>query len=151
MVISRACALAPVRNFVVSASEKKRLKKLDVSKASGPDGLSAKVLRQCASVLAKPLTRLYSLFFKKGIPEGWKTANVVPVHKKTKKSNVENYRPISVIQVGLQSIYTSNWGNPKGAGAAPHSYIETLVIRHGHTSHRSIMKVSPFINHDRMS
>ena len=107
MVISRACALAPVRNFVVSASEKKRLKKLDVSKASGPDGLSAKVLRQCASVLAKPLTRLYSLFFKKGIPEGWKTANVVPVHKKTKKSNVENYRPISVLAIAskvLESI-----------------------------------------------
>ena len=59
-----------------------RLKKLDVSKANGPDGISARVLRQCAGALAKPLARLYSFFFKNGMPAGWKTANVVPVHKK---------------------------------------------------------------------
>ena len=41
---------------------RKRLKKLDVSKANGPDGISARVLRQCARALAQPLTKLYIFF-----------------------------------------------------------------------------------------
>ena len=65
---------------------RKRLKKLGVSKANGPDGISARVLRQCAGALAQSLASLYGFFFKNGMPEGWKIANVVPVHKKKKSA-----------------------------------------------------------------
>ena len=41
---------------------RKRLKKFDVLKANGPDGISARVLRQCARALAQPLTKLYIFF-----------------------------------------------------------------------------------------
>ena len=37
----------------------KRLKKLDVSNAKAPDGISVRVLRQCAGALAQPLATLY--------------------------------------------------------------------------------------------
>ena len=30
------------------------------------------------------------------IPDEWKAASVVPVHKKGSKSDVQNYRPISI-------------------------------------------------------
>ena len=51
----------------------------------------------CAATLAFPITKIFNLSFNLGqIPSDWKTANVVPVHKKGDKSNIENYRPISL-------------------------------------------------------
>ena len=35
------------------------------------------------------------------IPQEWKLANVVPVHKKDDKNKVTNYRPISLTKVAL--------------------------------------------------
>ena len=47
--------------------------------------------------MAYPLSQLYNTSFRTGlIPEEWKLANVVPVHKKDDKTDVENYRPISL-------------------------------------------------------
>ena len=44
-----------------------------------------------------PLSLLFDMSYKSGtIPKEWKLANVVPVHKKGSKNNVENYRPISL-------------------------------------------------------
>ena len=40
---------------------------------------------------------MFEMSYNSGsIPDDWKLANVVPVHKKGSKSNVENYRPISL-------------------------------------------------------
>ena len=39
----------------------RELKRLNPSKATEPDGISARVLQQCASTLSRPLSRLFSL------------------------------------------------------------------------------------------
>ena len=49
---------------------------------------------------AEELTYIITILMQKvirdgKIPEQWKVAKVVPIHKKGKRSNVENYRPIS--------------------------------------------------------
>ena len=76
------------------------LKRLDTSKATGPDGTSAHVLKACASQLVLPLSRLFSLCFRSGIqPSSWKVANVVPIHKKKSRSALSNYRPISLLMI----------------------------------------------------
>ena len=36
------------------------------------------------------------------IPSEWKTSNVVPIHKKDDKSDVENFRPISLISLVMK-------------------------------------------------
>ena len=55
------------------------------------------VLKHCAFGLAFPLSKLFRVSYYTGIiPVEWKLANVVPVHKKGSKSDVENYRPISL-------------------------------------------------------
>ena len=73
------------------------LKDVNPSKAAGPDGIHGMVLKNCAPSLARPLTMLFNVSFVTGcIPEDWKLASVVPVHKKDDKGSVENYRPISL-------------------------------------------------------
>lgn len=79
---------------------KHKLLHLKCSKATGPDGISARVLRECADVLSKPLTSLFSLSLRKGIvPSEWKCANVVPIYKGDGKSDPNNYRPISLLSI----------------------------------------------------
>jgi len=76
----------------------KALLELDVSKATGPDEISHIVLKECAHVLAPSLTRMFNLSMSTGeLPLQWKTANVVPVHKKDSKNDVTNYRPVSLL------------------------------------------------------
>ena len=73
------------------------LKKLNHSKAAGPDGIDGTILKNCAPAIARPLTLLFNTSFVNGcIPDEWKLASVVPVHKKDDKGCVENYRPISL-------------------------------------------------------
>ncbi|MCP4460429.1 MAG: reverse transcriptase family protein, partial [Cytophagales bacterium] len=79
------------------------LKKLNASKAAGPDGIHGKVLKSCAGSLAYPLSILFNLSFVTGcIPPDWKLASVVPVFKKDDKNSVENYRPISLTSLVMK-------------------------------------------------
>ena len=74
------------------------IKTLKTNKASGPDGISPKMLSLCSSALVKPLTRLFNASLKLGkVPDEWKMANIVPIHKKGSTTEVKNYRPISLI------------------------------------------------------
>ena len=78
----------------------RELKRLDPSKATGPDGIPARVLQQCASTLSLPLSRLFSLCFRHGVqPSMWKIANVVPIHKRHSRSEARNYRPVSLLSI----------------------------------------------------
>ena len=73
---------------------------LDANKASGPDKLLSRILKEYATVLAPSLTVLLEMSFASGhIPVQWKQRNVVPVHKKGDKSQVSKYRPISLLYI----------------------------------------------------
>ena len=73
------------------------LLKTNPNKAVGPDGIHGKVLKNCAHCLSLPLSILFKLsYYTCSLPADWKITNVVPVHKKGSKSNVMNYRPISL-------------------------------------------------------
>ena len=75
----------------------KQLVTLKVNKAAGPDGISPRVLKELADVLAKPLTTLFQNSLDKGkVPADWKMASVCPVYKKGEKYLAENYRPVSL-------------------------------------------------------
>ena len=79
------------------------LKDTNPNKAAGPDGIHGLVLKKCASNLAKPLTKMFNVSFVTGcLPEEWKLASIVPLHKKGEKGSVENYRPISLTSLVMK-------------------------------------------------
>ena len=79
------------------------MKKVKPNKAPGPDGISGYILKHCAPSLGNPLSILFNKSYISGVlPDDWKTANVVPIHKKGHKGDIENYRPISLTSLVMK-------------------------------------------------
>ena len=76
------------------------LRNIDEKKATGLDMIPSKLLKMAASVVTPSLTAIFTKSIITGIyPTEWKMARVTPVFKKGEKSDLNNYRPISVIPV----------------------------------------------------
>ncbi|XP_059579059.1 protein lin-52 homolog isoform X2 [Alligator mississippiensis] len=74
-----------------------QLIKLDVYKSAGPDDLHPRVLKELAEVIVEPLAKLFHTSWRSGeVPEDWKRAKVVPIHKKGRRENPGNYGLISL-------------------------------------------------------
>ena len=76
------------------------LSSLDPSKATGPDGISARILRQTVDSTTTSVTELLNLSLRSGcVPKEWKKSNVVPIPKTSPPSTPSNYRPISLLSI----------------------------------------------------
>ena len=77
------------------------LSKLSKSKATGPDNIPAKLLKECPDLIFESLSLIFNQSFKIGVfPNDWKNARVYPLYKNSgKRKDPSNYRPISVITV----------------------------------------------------
>ena len=73
------------------------LESLDVNKATGHDGISAKILKAGAEEISQPLSTLYNSCIT--WPRDWKKGDWTPVYKKDDKHAKENYRPVTVLSV----------------------------------------------------
>lgn len=76
----------------------KMLKKLPNKLSLGPDQIPPRLLKMCASSLARPLTLLFQQSLDEGVlPAQWLMATVVPIFKRKGKScEPANYRPVSL-------------------------------------------------------
>ena len=67
------------------------LTKLDPSKATGPDGISPKILKTLAKETAPILTTIFKHSLQTGcVPTEWKKANVTPVYKRGEHYKASN-------------------------------------------------------------
>ena len=74
---------------------------LNTNKATGPDGVKARLLRSISS----SLSCLFNMSLNKGkLPCDWKRANVTPVYKKGEKELVTNYRPITLTSLVVKAM-----------------------------------------------
>ena len=73
------------------------LKILKLNKATGPDGISNRMLKLTHSTVSYPLTKLFNLSLKTHTyPYLWEIAHVMPLFKKGEKSFCCNNRPVSL-------------------------------------------------------
>ena len=73
-----------------------------LSNSSTPDflGISNKLLRTASSYVCEPIVHIANLSMINGVfPEIFKSAIVIPIHKKGDPSEISNYRPISLLPV----------------------------------------------------
>ena len=74
------------------------LKDVNIYKSSGLDNLSSYIIKEAFTILLPKITKMYNLSFEKAIfPEKWKKALVIPIPKTGNLTNVQNYRPISLL------------------------------------------------------
>ena len=92
---------ARLSNIVITGSEVlDQIKCLDTGKSSGHDGLSPRMLKEAGHTIVQPLSLLFNMSIKDGkFPKSWKKANVIPIHKKGDKDDINNYRPVSVLPI----------------------------------------------------
>ena len=78
----------------------KQLASLDSSKATGPDKISALMLKMTASSIAPSITSLFNQSLKKGrVPMDWKLSHVVPIPKQSPANSPDKYRPVSLLSI----------------------------------------------------
>ena len=73
---------------------------LKTNKSTGPFSIPISVLKLLKSVIATPLETIFNESILTGIvPERFKLAKVIPVFKKGMSTNLNNYRPISLLSI----------------------------------------------------
>ena len=82
------------------AKVEKLINKLQESKAAGPDGLHAKILKECSDSTSVALNIIFNKSLSEGVlPREWKEAHVKPLFKKGSKKKPGNYRPVSLTSI----------------------------------------------------
>ncbi|MCG8049110.1 MAG: reverse transcriptase domain-containing protein [Candidatus Thiodiazotropha endolucinida] len=96
------------------------LKSLPVGKATGPDGLSNRILSALANELSGPVCSLFNESLLQGIvPSCFKETHVCPIFKGSDPAVPSNYRPISLLsnldkaleRLVFKHLYNHFWDN----------------------------------------
>ena len=90
------CSLS--NSIIYSQDVKDAVASMDPNKASDPDRISPRPIREGIDVLTIPLSNYYNSLLSQSIfPTAWKRANVTPIYKKADPSLPSNYRPVSLL------------------------------------------------------
>jgi hypothetical protein len=74
------------------------ISKLHSKKATGVDGISAKLLKSCSSSVSQPVCDLINFSLGScSFPGNLKKAQVIPIFKKKDPLDKQNYRPVSIL------------------------------------------------------
>ncbi len=84
--------------FTVSEDDVRReLRRVNVRKAAGPDGITGRVLRSCADQLAGLFTSIFNESLATSVvPTPFKKSVIIPVPKNSKPSCLNDYRPVAL-------------------------------------------------------
>ena len=79
---------------------RKQLRMCKTDKASGPDELSAKILKSCYFSLAPIFCDIFNRCLLSGrLPKLWKLSNIIPVPKKANPKENNDFRPIALTSI----------------------------------------------------
>ncbi len=93
-------------NHVITMSEdevRRALKRVNVRKAAGPDGITGRVLRSCADQLAGLFTSIFNESLATSvIPTSFKKSVIIPVPKNKKPSCLNDYHPVALTSIVMK-------------------------------------------------
>ncbi|TKS64909.1 RNA-directed DNA polymerase from mobile element jockey [Collichthys lucidus] len=99
LLTSSSTSSSPTSTASASASSSAtlQLKKIKARKAPGPDGISPRLLKDCADQLCGVVRRLFNLSLSlEKVPALWKTSCVVPVPKTPRPKEPNHFRPVAL-------------------------------------------------------
>ena len=89
---TRSTPPPPILPTEVSAA----IKRLKRNKAPGNDNITADVLKDVGEAIVQMFTNMFKRCLREGkLPNSWKDASVIIIHKKGDPADINNYRPIS--------------------------------------------------------
>ena len=80
--------------------------KLKKKKSPGPDGITNEMITHLDSTARLKLLEIFNLSWEEGrVPQMWKEATMIPIHKKDKdKTKASSYRPISLTSCVVKTM-----------------------------------------------
>ena len=82
---------------------RKEFLNVNANKAKGPDGLTGKILKTCASQLCHIFSHIFNLSLStSSIPNIWKTSKIIPVPKKEKVMTINDLRPVALTPIVMK-------------------------------------------------
>ena len=125
----------------------KLIDKIRIGVATGADGISARILKDCKEVILPTLTSLVNLSFRTStFPETMKEATIKCLHKKNSTEEPSNYRPLSILPI-LSKVFE------RAAVDQIVTFLETNKLisrnqhayRKGHSTVTSLSEVTNYI------
>ncbi len=87
-------------DYAITFSEddvRRELRRVNVRKAAGPDGITGRVLRSCADQLAGLFTSIFNESLATSVvPTSFKKSVIIPVPKNSKPSCLNDYHPVAL-------------------------------------------------------
>ncbi len=101
LTISMSGSSRPSSNdHVITVSEdevRRELKRVNIRKAAGPDGITGRVLRSCADQLAGLFTSIFNESLATSVaPTSFKKSVIIPMTKNSKPSFLNEYHPVAL-------------------------------------------------------
>uniref|UniRef100_A0A6G5A9S4 Putative endonuclease-reverse transcriptase n=1 Tax=Rhipicephalus microplus TaxID=6941 RepID=A0A6G5A9S4_RHIMP len=85
---------------------RKALESMQRGKAAGEDQVTSDLLKDGGQIVLEKLATLFTRCLLTGrVPESWKNANIILIHKKGDDKDLMNYKPISLLSV-VYKLYT---------------------------------------------
>lgn len=139
IIVFETFNIEPIIDFDVRTA----ILQLPNKNSAGTDGLHAKIFKETVDTITKPLKILFNKFVQEGIfPASLKLAVVTPVFKSGDASNLNIYRPISVLQT-ISKIFEKIIGkrvfnflnsdkffNENQFGFLPNKNVDQALIKH---------------------
>ena len=90
---------------ITVAAVRKKINGLRSESAAGPDCLGLRILKELQYGLAPALAHVYRCsLVESAVPDNRRKANVTPIFKKGSKSDLGNYRPVSLTSVACKMM-----------------------------------------------
>ena len=145
------------KDFEINASVVESLfTKLNVKKAAGPDRISGKLLKVCASQLCSVFANLFNWSLREWcVPSVWKNSVICPVLKKKNPSSLNDYRPVALTSIVMKCFeklvlrrlltFTNEHLDPLQFAYKPHRGTDDVILTVLHSAFLHLDKDGSYV------